>query len=377
MPATPARVGARVASPLWCPSWFSGSLQRPVLGPLTAPEAVGLFARQRECVCHDCWAEGLPSEPPGPGPACLRPHHLCSPSQVLAPGRRLCVFPGQKDEECGCPVPVAGSPRSQCRCGGFLLRPPPPASLLGRRLWRLDSGKHHQLWPLPMASPCECVSPIIQLHWTPVLLDGDPAPAGQPQLHQVQPQTPCFQTGHTPSCWGFGLQHKFGGTSSAPGGGLEVGVGSWKSRGASVQAPPLHEAPYLSSAPAPCTHCALSSRAGGSRLAGPSLLRSPHAGRVAAPRGPSRSGPPAPGVLLLLQHPSWPPWSPGAPAPAAQPLVCGVSAAALGGLGAGAGEGLRPRPAGQGPWLSAPATRGAVGSGLGLLAAGIRLLASL
>ena len=49
------------------------------------------------------------------------------------------MFPREKDEGCGCPVPVAASPRPQCWCGGFLLRLrgtlawPPPASQLG---WR-------------------------------------------------------------------------------------------------------------------------------------------------------------------------------------------------------------------------------------------------
>lgn len=269
-----------------------------------------------------------------------------------------------------------GAVASFCGRGG--LRPrPPPASLLGRHLWRLDPGKHHQLCPLPMASPCECVSPIVQLHWTPVLLDGDPAPTGQPQLHQVQPRTPCFQTGHMPGCLGFGLQHEFGGTSAAPGGGLEVGVGSWKSRGASVQAPPLHEAPCLSSAPAPCTHCALSPRAGGSRARRTQPAPEPTCRKGGGPRVPSKARPPCPGSPSSAAVPRWPPQSPGAHAPGAQPLVCGMSSAALGGLGAGAGEGLRPRPAGAGPWLSAPATRGAAGSGLCLLAAGIWLIASL
>lgn len=47
--------------------------------------------------------------------------------------------------------------------------------------------------PLPMASPCECVSSRLASQDT-ILLNGGPAPAGQPQLHQVQPQMPCFQT---------------------------------------------------------------------------------------------------------------------------------------------------------------------------------------
>lgn len=100
MPATPA------------PCWRSRGLCTPVSlsvqrvtpasrpGPACCPwsplpprKAIGLSARQREYVCHDCWAEGLPAEPPGPGRACLRPRRLCSPSQVPGAWQEVMYIP--------------------------------------------------------------------------------------------------------------------------------------------------------------------------------------------------------------------------------------------------------------------------------------------
>lgn len=66
--------------------------------PLPPCKSIGLFAHQREYVCHDCWAEGLPAEPRGlAGPVC-GPDVSAAPRRCLAPGRRSCMFPGQKDE---------------------------------------------------------------------------------------------------------------------------------------------------------------------------------------------------------------------------------------------------------------------------------------
>lgn len=121
------RVGARVASALQCPSQFSGSLQHPVLGPpavLGAPchparPSASLHASVNTCAMTVGLRVFLLSPRGLAGPVC-GPVVSAAPPRCLAPGRRSCIFPGQKDEGGGCPVPVAGSPRPQRRCSGVL-----------------------------------------------------------------------------------------------------------------------------------------------------------------------------------------------------------------------------------------------------------------
>lgn len=190
-----------------------------------------------------------------------------------------------------------------------------------------------------------------------------------------------FPNSHTPRCRGFGLQDEFRGTSAAPAGGLEVGVGSWKSREASVQAPPLHKAPCLSSAPAPYTP--LRAESSGRELKRSQDPACPRAHVQERSRAPSLG--PCKGTTLQpwspspagLGHTSWPPQSPGASRScllSRWSVACPLLFRRAGGWG-------RRGPQAEdccGRTVSKPlAALGAGGSGLGSLVAGCWLPASL
>lgn len=123
------RVGASAASALRCPSQFSRSLQHPVLGPpavLGAPchpasPSASLHTSVSTCAMTVGLRVFLLSPGAWPGlsaaPTSLQ---LLAGAWRLAGGR---VCSQDRRMRGGCPVPVAGSPRPQCLCSGFLLRP--------------------------------------------------------------------------------------------------------------------------------------------------------------------------------------------------------------------------------------------------------------